>query len=79
LSASLLRCFRWSPQRFSVGRLAAQHIWLVNPALLIAPMVLLVLNGLRYKTVFLAVRGEQYLPARTAPPPARAATGDGSG
>ena len=51
----------------------------MNPALLIAPMVLLVLNGLRDKTVFLAVRGEQYLPARTAPPPARATTGDGSG
>jgi hypothetical protein len=36
---------------------------LVNPALLIAPMVLLVLNGLRDKTLFLAARGEQYLPA----------------
>jgi hypothetical protein len=36
---------------------------LVNPALLIAPMVLLVVNGLRDKTVFLAARGEQYLPA----------------
>ncbi len=36
---------------------------LVNPALLIAPIVLLVLNGLRDKTVFLAARGEQYLPA----------------
>jgi hypothetical protein len=36
---------------------------LVNPALLIAPMVLLVANGLRDKTVFLAARGEQYLPA----------------
>ena len=36
---------------------------LVNPALLIAPMVLLVLNGLRDKTIFLAARGEQYLPA----------------
>jgi uncharacterized membrane protein YkgB len=35
---------------------------LVNPALLIAPMVLLVLIGLRDKTVFLAARGEQYLP-----------------
>ncbi len=36
---------------------------LVNPALLIAPMALLVLIGLRDKTVFLAARGEQYLPA----------------
>jgi Transmembrane protein of unknown function (DUF3556) len=36
---------------------------LVNPALLIAPIVLLVLNGLRDKTIFLAARGEQYLPA----------------
>ena len=35
---------------------------LVNPALLIAPIVLYVLNGLRDKTVFLAARGEQYLP-----------------
>jgi Transmembrane protein of unknown function (DUF3556) len=36
---------------------------LVNPALLIAPMVLLVLIGLRDKTIFLAARGEQYLAA----------------
>ena len=36
---------------------------LVNPALLIAPIVLLVLNGLRDKIIFLAARGEQYLPA----------------
>jgi uncharacterized membrane protein YkgB len=35
---------------------------LVNPALLIAPIVLLALNGLRDKTIFLASRGEQYLP-----------------
>ena len=35
---------------------------LVNPVLLIAPIVLLVLNGLRDKTIFLASRGEQYLP-----------------
>jgi Transmembrane protein of unknown function (DUF3556) len=34
----------------------------VNPALLIAPVVLLVLIGLRDKTIFLAARGEQYLP-----------------
>jgi uncharacterized membrane protein YkgB len=36
---------------------------LVNPALLVAPIALLVLNGLRDKTIFLAARGEQYLPA----------------
>ena len=36
---------------------------LVSPALLVAPMVLLVLIGLRDKTIFLAARGEQYLPA----------------
>jgi hypothetical protein len=36
---------------------------LVSPALLIAPMVLLVMIGLRDKTIFLAARGEQYLPA----------------
>ncbi|MEU9239727.1 DUF3556 domain-containing protein [Streptomyces sp. NPDC048385] len=36
---------------------------LVDPALLVVVMVLLVLCGLRDKTVFLAARGEQYLPA----------------
>ncbi|MGW4532348.1 DUF3556 domain-containing protein [Nocardia sp. NPDC004340] len=36
---------------------------LVNPVLLIAPIVLLILNGLRDKTIFLGARGEQYLPA----------------
>jgi uncharacterized membrane protein YkgB len=36
---------------------------LVSPVLLVAPMVLLVLLGLRDKTIFLAARGEQYLPA----------------
>src|ERR1700722_16525846 len=36
---------------------------LVDPALLVAPMVLLVLIVLRDKTIFLAARGEQYLPA----------------
>ena len=36
---------------------------LVSPALLVAPITLLVLLGLRDKTVFLAARGEQYLPA----------------
>ena len=36
---------------------------LVSPALLVAPIVLYVLCGLRDKTLFLAARGEQYLPA----------------
>ncbi|MDH6195301.1 hypothetical protein M2272_001941 [Mycobacterium frederiksbergense] len=36
---------------------------LVNPALLVVPIVLLVVIGLRDKTIFLAARGEQYLPA----------------
>jgi uncharacterized membrane protein YkgB len=36
---------------------------LIDPTLLVAPIVLLVLNGLRDKTIFLAARGEQYLPA----------------
>lgn len=36
---------------------------LVNPALFIAPIVLLIVIGLRDKTIFLAARGEQYLPA----------------
>jgi hypothetical protein len=36
---------------------------LVDPVLLIAPVVLLVLVGLRDKTIFLGARGEQYLPA----------------
>ena len=36
---------------------------LVNPVVLIGPIVLLILIGLRDKTIFLAARGEQYLPA----------------
>ncbi|MGV0653832.1 DUF3556 domain-containing protein [Mycolicibacterium thermoresistibile] len=36
---------------------------LVNPLLMVAPIVLLILVGLRDKTIFLAARGEQYLPA----------------
>ncbi|MET9288989.1 DUF3556 domain-containing protein [Nocardia beijingensis] len=36
---------------------------LVRPALLVAPIVLYVLCGLRDKTIFLTARGEQYLPA----------------
>ncbi|NMN98289.1 DUF3556 domain-containing protein [Antrihabitans stalactiti] len=36
---------------------------LVSPVLLIAPIVLLILNGLRDKVIFLGARGEQYLPA----------------
>lgn len=36
---------------------------LVNPVLMIAPVVLLGLVGLRDKTIFLAARSERYLPA----------------
>lgn len=36
---------------------------LVAPWLMVAPIVLLILCGLRDKTIFLASRGEQYLPA----------------
>ena len=36
---------------------------LVSPALLVAPIVLLVVLGLRDKVIFLGARGEQYLPA----------------
>ncbi|HTK65892.1 MAG TPA: DUF3556 domain-containing protein [Pseudonocardia sp.] len=36
---------------------------LVNPSLVIVPIALLVLVGLRDKTIFLAARSEQYLPA----------------
>jgi hypothetical protein len=36
---------------------------LVSPVLLIVPIAALVLIGLRDKTIFLAARGEQYLPA----------------
>jgi hypothetical protein len=36
---------------------------LVSPVLLLAPMALLALIGLRDKTIFLAARGEQYFPA----------------
>ena len=43
--------------------LPANTSGLVDPKLLIAPIALLVLNGLRDKTIFLAARGEQYMPA----------------
>src|ERR1700730_12813072 len=43
--------------------LPANTSGLVNPALLVAPLVLLVLIGLRDKTIFLAARGAQYFPA----------------
>ncbi|MGO8937103.1 MAG: DUF3556 domain-containing protein, partial [Mycobacterium sp.] len=47
----------------SLSAVMPANTGLVNPALLIAPIVLLVLMGLRDKTVFLGARGEQYLPA----------------
>lgn len=39
---------------------------LIAPAVLLAPIALLILNGLRDKVVFLGARGEQYLPALIA-------------
>ncbi|WP_062994403.1 DUF3556 domain-containing protein [Nocardia mikamii] len=39
---------------------------LIAPAALLAPIVLLILNGLRDKVIFLGARGEQYLPALIA-------------
>ncbi|MFF0452112.1 DUF3556 domain-containing protein [Nocardia africana] len=39
---------------------------LIAPTVLMAPIVLLILNGLRDKVVFLGARGEQYLPALIA-------------
>ncbi|MFF0544495.1 DUF3556 domain-containing protein [Nocardia thailandica] len=36
---------------------------LIRPALLVVPIALYILCGLRDKTIFLAARGEQYLPA----------------
>ena len=50
-------------QRLAVKALPDNTSGLVNPVLLIAPIALLVLIGLRDKTIFLAARGEQYLPA----------------
>ncbi|AHH15473.1 putative membrane protein [Nocardia nova SH22a] len=39
---------------------------LIAPAVVAAPIVLLILNGLRDKVIFLGARGEQYLPALIA-------------
>ncbi|MEU6561309.1 DUF3556 domain-containing protein [Nocardia nova] len=39
---------------------------LIDPAVVVAPIVLLILNGLRDKVIFLGARGEQYLPALIA-------------
>ncbi|MFT4126339.1 MAG: DUF3556 domain-containing protein [Gordonia sp. (in: high G+C Gram-positive bacteria)] len=39
---------------------------LIRPTVMIAPIVLLILIGLRDKTVFLGARGEQYLPVMIA-------------
>ncbi|WP_406275613.1 DUF3556 domain-containing protein [Nocardia sp. NBC_00881] len=47
----------------SSAALPAGTSGLIDPELLIAPIVLYVLCGLRDKTIFLAARGEQYLPA----------------
>ncbi|MEZ0050300.1 hypothetical protein ABIA30_001290 [Mycobacterium sp. MAA66] len=45
------------------GRLADNTSGVINPALLIAPIGLLIVIGLRDKIVFMAARSEQYLPA----------------
>ena len=50
-------------RRLVVGALPDNTSGLVSPVLLIVPIVGLVLIGLRDKTIFLAARGEQYLPA----------------
>ncbi len=46
-----------------LARLPQNTTGLVSPSLLIAPIALLILIGLRDKVIFLAARGEQYLPA----------------
>ncbi|MFJ8109157.1 DUF3556 domain-containing protein [Streptomyces sp. NPDC096132] len=63
--ASLLTAFLspGAPSSSLTEALPDNTTGLVRPALMIAPVVLYVLNGLRDKTVFLAARGEQYLPA----------------
>nr|WP_271209111.1 DUF3556 domain-containing protein [Rhodococcus wratislaviensis]GLK33567.1 hypothetical protein GCM10017611_04090 [Rhodococcus wratislaviensis] len=43
--------------------LPGDTVGLVSPGLMVAPILLLVLIGLRDKTIFLAARGEQYVPA----------------
>src|ERR1700676_3740604 len=69
-----LRPWKWVPFTggdrrtwFDIGiylaLLVSLAVALLYPALLIAPMVLLVLIGLRDKTIFLGARAEQYLPA----------------
>ena len=46
-----------------LDRLPHNTSGLVSPTLMIAPIILLILVGLRDKVIFLAARGEQYLPA----------------
>ena len=50
-------------QHFDVGSIAGQHFRARDPAPLIAPDRAARALGLRDKTIFLAARGEQYLPA----------------
>jgi hypothetical protein len=52
-----------APSEALAAALPSNTSGLVSPALLIVPIVGLVLIGLRDKTIFLAARGEQYLPA----------------
>lgn len=46
-----------------LDRLPHNTSGLLSPPLVIAPIIALILVGLRDKTIFLAARGEQYLPA----------------
>ncbi len=52
-----------APSSSLLERLPDNTTGLVRPALMIAPIVLLIVLGLRDKVIFLAARGEQYLPA----------------
>ncbi|WP_181696195.1 DUF3556 domain-containing protein [Nocardia sp. GTS18] len=51
------------PSQSLLERLPDNTSGLISPALLIAAIALYILCGLRDKTIFLAARGEQYLPA----------------
>ncbi|BBZ78684.1 membrane protein [Mycolicibacterium anyangense] len=61
LAVALLSPGRLTPSL--LDRLPDNTSGLVSPTLLIAPIGLLILVGLRDKVIFLAARGEQYLPA----------------
>jgi hypothetical protein len=63
ISLAVALCARGVPSRSLAQALPDNTSGLVRPALLVAPIALLVLIGLRDKTIFLGARGEQYLPA----------------